>query len=41
MWGLRGEARKCPIGTVSVCLKKNYVVMLIWYDLVVENGGAM
>ena len=22
MWGLRGKARKCPIGTVSVCQRK-------------------
>ena len=22
MWGLRSKARKCPIGTVYVCLKK-------------------
>ena len=22
LWGIRGKARKCPIGTVSVCLKE-------------------
>ena len=25
MWGNRGKARKCPIGTVSVCLRKTNV----------------
>jgi len=40
MWGLRGKARKCPIRTVSVCLKKNNVRKLILYDSDVENDGA-
>ena len=37
MRGLRGKARKSPIGTVSVCLKKNNVGKLILYDSDVEN----
>ena len=40
MWGLRGKDRQCPIGTVSVCLKKNNVGKLIVYDSDVENDGA-
>ena len=40
MCGLRGKTRKCPIGTVSVCLKKNNVGKLILYDSDVENGEA-
>jgi len=40
LWCLRGKARKCPIGTVSVCLKKSNVGKLILYDLDVEKGGA-
>jgi len=40
MWGLRGKARKCPIGTVSVCLNINNVRKLILYDSDVENDGA-
>ena len=40
LWGLSGKARKCPIGTVSVCLKKNDVPVgkLILYESDVENG---
>ena len=38
MRGLRGKARKCPIETVSVCLKKNGVGKLIVYDSDVESG---
>ena len=30
----------CPIGTVSVCLKKSNVGKLILVDSDVENGGA-
>jgi len=37
MWG---KGRKCPIGTVSFCLKKNNVGKLILYDSDVENDGA-
>jgi len=40
LWALRGTTRKCPIGTVSVCIKKNNVGKLILYDSDVENGGA-
>jgi len=40
IWGLRGKAKKCPIGTVSVCLKKNNVGKLILYVSDVENSGA-
>jgi len=40
MCGLGDKARKCPIGTVSVCLKINNVGKLILYDSDVENGGA-
>ena len=30
MWGLRGKARKCPIGTVSVCLKiKDFLLVKV------------
>ena len=32
MWGLRGKDRKRPIGTISVCLKKNDVGILLLYD---------
>jgi len=38
--GFKGKARKCPIGTVSVCLMKNNVGKLILYDSNVENGEA-
>jgi len=40
MWGLRGKGRKCPIGTVSVCLTKNNAGKLILYDSDVRNDGA-
>ena len=40
MWGLRGKARKFPIGTVYVCLKENNVGKLLLYDSDEENGGA-
>ena len=40
MWGKMGKARKCPIGTVSVCLKKTNVGKLILYGSDVENDGA-
>ena len=36
--GFRGKDRKCPIETVSVCLKKNNVGKLILYDS--DYGGA-
>jgi len=47
MWGLKGIARKWPIGTVSECLKYNSVGKLILYvsdiDAVGENnfGGFL
>ena len=40
MLGLKGKARKCPMGTVSVCLKTNGVEKFILYDSDVENGEA-
>ena len=43
MWGLRSrvvKARKCPIETVSVCLKKYDVGKLILYDTDVEKAEA-
>jgi len=41
LWGFKYKARKCPIGTVSVCLKKSGVGKLIVYDSDVENGEAI
>ena len=38
--GFKGKARKCPIGTVSVCLMKNNVGKLSLYESNVENGKA-
>ena len=40
LWGLSGKTRKCPIGTVSVYLKKNDVPVgkLMLYESDVENS---
>jgi len=44
VWGLRRKTRKCPIGTVSVCLKKSNIGKLIVTvydsDEHVDNGEA-
>jgi len=39
MWGLRGKARKCPIGTV-LCLSKEKQCWKVNYDSDEENSGA-
>jgi len=40
LWDLRGKTRKCPIGTVYVCLKQNNVGKLVLFYSDVANGEA-